>query len=208
MPGISTSQPMRCDCGEQRFGLKSVDDDDRATAKQRGEAMVCRRHMKQRSPRDEALRCCDAEFGGEDQSTHDHGAVRDDGAFGQSGGPAGIEDHEPVFRLCGDGPAAALVPGHQPLILVANLYRGAAFRRQVASEIRLDDQQPRRNQIDAIGEFARRQAPVQACRDHAEIGGGELDLEVFGAIAREQGDTIAALQSLRGQHGGRTPHAV
>ena len=79
---------------------------------------------------------------------------------------------------------------------------------EVAGEVRLDDHEFRRYQFDAIGEFARRKAPVQAGGDDAQIGCRKFDLDIFGPVARQQSDTIAADQAAGRQHRRRALDAV
>ena len=70
--------------------------------------------------------------------------MRNDGSLGQAGGAAGVEDHEPVFRLRDDRRAAAVLPRHQLLILLADLDLGAFIPgSQIEREVRFHDQQLR-----------------------------------------------------------------
>jgi hypothetical protein len=82
--------------------------------------------------------------------------------------------------------------------------RTAIARRavQIGHQFILGNQQLRRYQIDAISQLALRQPPVQACRDHAEIGRRQFDLKIFRPVAREQCHAVAAHQSVTGQYGG------
>ena len=137
--------------------------------------------------------------------------MRNHRAFRQAGGAAGVENHQAVFAIRGDRGVAGAVLLQQPFILRADLEGLVTFkgkRRQVAGQLLFDDHELRRHQFDAIGEFARRQPPVQTCGDDAEIGGRQFDLDIFGPVARQQGDAIAAAKAVTGKHGGGALDAV
>jgi hypothetical protein len=53
-------------------------------------------------------------------------------------------------------------------------------------------------------QFVRSQTPVLARNDGAEIRGRKLDLDVFGAILRQERNAIAAADSFAAQRGRRT----
>ena len=84
----------------------------------------------------------------------------------------------------------------------------AAKTVQTGGQILFRDQQCRRHQLDAIGEFAFRQPPIQASRDDAKMGGGKLDLDVLRAVARKQRHAIAANKPVARQHGCQSVNAI
>ena len=172
--------------------------------------MVGRGHVKHRRPRHEGIVHADAKLRSEDKCTRDHGAMRDNGTLRESGGSTGIKDHETIFRF-GDNRRAPAISRQQALILRADADRRARLvidRSSRRGKLRLDDQHLWRHEIDAVGKFASRQTPVEAGRDDAKICCREFDLEVFGAVARQQSDAIAAHQAERRQHRARAIHPV
>ena len=177
----------------------------------RCQAVIGRCHVKQRRPCHEGVTLKNVQFGAEYQRARDHGAVRDDGAFGQAGGSAGVENDEAVLRIDHDGRRMSALLPQQMLILFADHDQfatvGAAVT-QTRGQILFRDQKLRRHELDAIGEFALRQPPVQAGGDDAEIGRRQFDLQIFRPVARQQRDAIAANQAASRQYGVRRLDAI
>ena len=198
------ADPVARDGVEQRFDLEAVDHHHRAAAEQRRQAVIGGSHMEHRRPRHKAVAVRNVQFGREHQRPHHHRAMRDHRAFRQAGGAAGVENHQAVFAIRRDrsGPVALLL--QQALVVRADLDGLVTFkgkRRQAAGQRLLDHHELRRHQFDAIGEFARRQPPVEACGDDAEIGGRQFDFKVFRPVVRQQGHPVAAAQAVTGEHG-------
>jgi hypothetical protein len=76
----------------------------------------------------------------------------------------------------------------------------ACGNQETAGQIRLNDHELRRYQFDAISQFARRQAPVQAGGDDAQIGCRQFDLDIFRPVARQQSNTVTPAQAAGRQH--------
>ena len=114
--------------------------------------------------------------------------------FGQAGGAAGVENDEPVFRLGRDrrrraGCCRNRCSYSSPIKIGS---RPPPPRSPVGGQFVFGDQRFRRHEINAIGEFALRQPPVQAGGDDTEICRRQFDLEIFRPVARQQGDAVAA----------------
>ena len=204
------ADPVIGDGRKQQFDLKAVDHHHCSAAQKRRQRMIGRCHVEHRRPRDEGVMGRDTKLGCVDQRPRDHRPMGDDSAFRQTGGAAGVENDEPILGLGCDRRRRSGVCRNQPLIFLAETdrpHRGGG-RTDIRREIRLDDQQLRRHQIDAIGELARQQTPIEACRDDAEIRSRKLDLEVLRPVARQHRHAITARETVRGQHRTDTIDAI
>ena len=57
-------------------------------------------------------------------------------------------------------------------------------------------------------QFGGGKPPILTSHDGAEIGGGKLDLDIFGAVLRQEPDAIAVAHALAVERGGKTHHAL
>src|SRR5581483_460321 len=110
--------------------------------------------MEQGRTRDKAVVRSNAELRRKDQRAHDHGAMGNDSALRQSGGAARVEDDEAIFRLRLDRKRVVGLPRKLGLIWRADFQHWYDHRGKTRRQVRFDDQQLRRDKLDAISELA------------------------------------------------------
>ena len=99
----------------------------------------------------------------------------------------------------------------------ARLIRGAERDRAGQRDVELgqrfgvslrDHHDLRPGELDAVGELRCGEAPVQGRDDRAELGRGQLDLDVRGAVLAEQRDPVATPDAVCGERVGEPVHPL
>ena len=196
--------------------IQPVHHDHLAAVHQRGKDCVGGHHVKQRRPGNEGIARLRTQVDAGDHRARHHRPLADQGALGQAGGAAGVEDDQAAFGVdvVGRGPAVccqAWVGLKQRFVLgvevdqLRHAVRNALHRVGLALR---KHQQPGRDQLHAVFKLAVGLAPVLAGQHHAQPGGGHFKLNVLGPVFRQDGNTVAGLQAQAGQPGRQATHPV
>lgn len=130
------------------------------------------------------------------------GAMGEDGGLGKPGAAARVAEHPRVTRLDRDGVRQRLTSGARP---VGRRPLGRVHERNDATdagglradglhlgeEVRAVNQDNRLRVGEQGTQFGGAEAPVEGLEDGAELGAGEEEVEVLGAVHREHCDAVA-----------------
>ena len=139
-------------------------------------------------------------------------AVGDDRALGVARGAGRVHHHGDVVVREGGGRRRGQGRGEGTLIgavgpVVVDLEPVRRERGGLLGEGLVVDQEFRRRVAQDVFQLGHREPPVERQHDGAQPAAGELDLEVLGAVGRQQGDAVAAADAHRRQHRGQPGNA-
>ena len=142
----------------------------------------------------------------------EHHPVGDNRALRVPGGPRRVHHHADVVMRQGSGCRRRAGLGERALVgavgaLMVDFEQTGGEGTRLSGEGPIVDQQLGARIAQDVFQFRHREPPVERQHDGAQPAAGELQLEVFGAVRREQGDAVAPGDAPRGKSRRQTADA-
>ena len=196
------------DVVERQAGLEGAHDQDRAAGMQHGIGVAVEAAgMEQRQDHELHGLRRDQRRDAEVDGVPEHHAVGDDRALGMAGGARGVHDHADVVVRQRHGRRHRRARRQRALVGAVGSSGSISSRffdsavACCAKRLVVDQQLGRRIAQDVL-ELRHGEPPVERQHDRAEPPAGELQLEVFRAVGRQQRHAVALADALRRQPAG------